>query len=317
MKPNRYLHALAASLTLIQYVGATDFQFNPASAPFSTGFTPALSSGGSTTADRLVFPGTDVSYTATDDLTGITVNSETFTGTATALQTVTIARGGGNNLITLGGTTPYLNFGNAASSAVVENLDHTFAAPGYITKSLGQAQAAANPIMTGALNLGTNSVTFAIADSNGDGQAELTMNGLLTGSGALILDNADPTPAVGAPGPATVDWGTLLLSANNSAFTGPVTLLKGRLVVNNDNAAGTGLLTVGGATNSGGVLSLGGTTAEPLSRTTEDFKERPPGLPCRTPSTSAVKPAGITAKASSTILAPTPSAARSSSSNPR
>ena len=186
------------------------------------------------------------------------MNAEIFNNVATTLQVATVARGSGNDSITLGSTNPYISFANTTSAGVLETLDHTFTANGYITKLANQSVGTANPVMSGALAIGANSLTIALQDTNGDAQAELNLSGPLTGSGTLTLNNADATAGIGAPGTGAPDWGTLLISANNAGFSGPVVLTKGRLVVNNDNAAGTGLITVGGATNSGGVLSLGG-----------------------------------------------------------
>ena len=42
-----------------------------------------------TADDSLIFSGTNTSYTATDDLTGIIVKSVTYNNSATALQTTT------------------------------------------------------------------------------------------------------------------------------------------------------------------------------------------------------------------------------------
>lgn len=276
MKPNPFIktllasmHSMAGSRTLlaavtgmamIQYAAATDYQYNSTTTNFSTGFTPALVGGASTTSDRLLFSGA-VAYTATDDLTGITVNSVVFNNnvTGTGVLAATLARGGGNNLITLGGTNPTINFGNVANAGVTTNLDHTFTANGFITKTNGQSGGGANPIMTGALSLGANNLTISLADTGGDGRAELAMSGLITGSGTLTLDNGNTTGA-GSPTGAP-SWGTVLISNNNSGFTGPVNITRGRIVVNNNNALGSGLITVGGAFNNGGVLALGGNLA--------------------------------------------------------
>ena len=58
LKPSISFKALAAGLAMIQYASATDYQFDAITAPSSTGFTPPLTSGGTTVADRLIFGGT-------------------------------------------------------------------------------------------------------------------------------------------------------------------------------------------------------------------------------------------------------------------
>lgn len=262
------LFAIGTSIAMIQYAGATDYQYGTTTGNFSTGFTPTLSNGLSTTSDRLVFTGANVTYTATDDLTGITSNQVVYNPTSTAAQTVTVARGAGDNLVTLGGANPVLNFANTAQTGVVDNLDYAYAANGYITKSANLAIAAANPIMNGAVSLGGNSLTIALTDTANDVLPELRMNGAITGSGNLILNNNGPSLPLGIGAPGTNEsWGTLLVTGNNASFTGPVTIAKGRLVVNNDNALGTGVITVVGTgtnTDDAGVLALGGNNGGPV-----------------------------------------------------
>jgi len=259
------LFAVGVSLAMIQYAGATDYQYGATTGNFSTGFTPTLSGGLATTSDKLVFPGAEGVYTATDDLTGITVNAVRYTNTGTgAIKLVTVARGAGDNLITLGqaplpspaGTPPTLELGNVGFGGVNDSLDYTFSVDGYVTKTNALNGPAANPVFNGAFKL-DGLVNFAMRDTGGDALPEIRLNGVVTGAGGLTVNNQNIIGS-GSPGAGTDSWGTLFVAGSNPGLSGPVSILRGRIVVNKDDALGTGPLTIGGPVNGGGVLSIGG-----------------------------------------------------------
>lgn len=238
---------------------AADYTDNGTTNNFSITFTPAIS--GATTADDLIFGG--AAYTATDDVSGVNVNGLRFNNTGT----VTVARGSGSNTLTLGGSNPYIDFNN--TGLITLATDTTFASNGYIVKSTSGA-GATNPIISGGLTLSIGkTTTVVLADSPADTTPELSLTGAITGAGTLTLQNNAVLPAAlsgnaGIAAPANQqDYGTLLISGNNTGFSGATNLNAGRLVTTNAHAFGKGTVTVAGPnTPSGGsIASSGGTFA--------------------------------------------------------
>ena len=241
---------------------ATDYTYSGNTGNFSTGFTPAVS--GATPADDLIFGG--AAYTATDDVSGLSVNGYRFNNTGT----VVVAQGTGDNTITLGAANAgnaFIDFNNTGLVTVATNT--AFVSNGYIVKSTGGA-AATNPIISGGISLasGTN-VNVVLADTPGDAAAELTLSGVISGAGSLTLQNNANIPAasagnMGIAAPANQqDYGTLLITGNNT-YTGGTNINSGRLVITSGTAFGTGTITVGGANTSTAatpIVSTGGTLA--------------------------------------------------------
>lgn len=244
------------------YLGVGGTFAAPATGNFSTGFlSPALPGGGPTFGDLLTFNGSTAgSYTATNDFVApINLNAIRF-GNANPVS-ATVA-GAGGSLINFGGTSPFLNF-NAAGLATV-SANTAFTTSGFIVKSLSLPTPANNPVISGGIDFGAGTSTvIAVADSSGDGFAELTFSGALTGAGAVTLqNNATGLPAGVITRANQEDWGTILFSGDNSGLSGAVNIVHGRAVINNANALGTGTVTVGGGVGvTGGTLSLGGNNA--------------------------------------------------------
>lgn len=206
---------------------------------FSTGFTPTIVSGGttsqSTSADTLSFDGTDAgatSYTATDDLT-TTINANALSFSNIAGVMATLARGGAgtNNSITLGGTTPTVTSG---AGAVVSNLDL------ILTANTG-------------FNIGAGGFTQNYVVSDGGGGFSLTK----TGAGTLTLGATNTYT-----GGTTVNNGTLALARGGGAgaVRGVVTVNSGatlNLTANNalGYSAGSQVTTVN--INGGTVNTIG------------------------------------------------------------
>src|SRR5439155_17516420 len=97
-------------------------------------------------------------------------------------------------------------------------------------------------LVSNALTLAAGDHVFALADTPGDA-AELSINGVITGPGNVVLDNGSSNPS----------WGTLVFNTPNT-YTGNTTINKGRLVMTTNGALGTGAVTVGSI----GTLSIGG-----------------------------------------------------------
>jgi len=165
---------------------------------FSTAFTPTIPAGGTSSAngDGLTFNGT--AYTATDDLTSaqpLNLNFLMFGNSGL----VTVARGGGSNLVTLGATSGGVN--------PTVNLNNT----GGLMFGLDVALA------TNTSFMGSGNATFSGVMS---GTGGLTQNG----TGTLTLDATNTYT-----GGTTVNGGTLALAAGGAAGTvrGVVTINPG------------------------------------------------------------------------------------------
>jgi fibronectin-binding autotransporter adhesin len=238
------------------YTGATGTVASPATGNFSTGFTPAVSAA--TFSDVLRFNGGST-YTATNDLTTpVTVNGFRVDGT----PNLTV-NGSAGSLIQLGGTNPFINFnnGNGTIAGPLIKSNFEFTTSGFIVKS-SAPNFVYDPVMAGSLLLDSGTTnTIALADTPGDGNAELNISSGLAGSGNVVMqNNVAGLPSAIAALNNQADWGTLQLAGNNSGFTGSFNIAYGRVVTGVSNAFGSGPLTIaiGSGNVSGGTLNLGG-----------------------------------------------------------
>ncbi len=145
--------------------------------------------------------------------TAVLISGGAYSFAGTPADTANLILNGGNIVKTLGGTSG--NFGNGT------------------------------PVISGNITLNGNS-TVALQDSPGDAFPEMTLSGVISGSGALTQDNRVGTTS-------NQEFGSLLLS-NANTYTGGTNITFGRTEVANNTALGTGLVTIG--TN--GTLALGG-----------------------------------------------------------
>ncbi len=198
------LFALSAASAQAQ---ATNYTTTTGST-FSTAFTPTIPAGGTSSAngDGLTFNGT--AYTATDDLTSaqpLNLNFLTFGNSGL----VTVARGGGSNLVTLGATSggvnPTVNLNN--TGGLMFGLDVALAAN---TSFMGSGNATFSGVMSGTGGLtqnGTGTLTL--------GATNTYTGGTTVNSGTLALARGGGAGAV--RGVVTVNSGaTLNLTANNA-----------------------------------------------------------------------------------------------------
>ncbi len=164
--------------------------------------------------------------------------------------TLTLTAAAGTPAITIP-TTSNAYLSPQAVGAVTANL--SLPNGGAIVKPSGVGQ----PAFTGNLALGGATVV-ALADSPGDAASELTLTGIVSGSGSLTLANNATFAGVTFGNQA--DYGTFDLTAANT-YTGGTNISYGRLQIVNGNALGTGPVTIGQNGNaSGGTLQFGNTT---------------------------------------------------------
>jgi hypothetical protein len=105
-------------------------------------------------------------------------------------------------------------------------------------------------MVSGPITLGAGNHTFQIRDTGGDA-SEITVNGALTGSGGVTVNNSFYEA-----------WGTLGFTQSNS-YTGATTLTKGRLVITDSGALGS--TSAGTTIGNLGTLGLGGGGLTPAS----------------------------------------------------
>ena len=193
---------------------------------------------------------------------GLTLGAGGTLGAATGNTTVTAGTldlGGqtvSQNTLTLNGgnvvgPTGTLNLGSTGTAVLINSGVYTFASPaetanlilngGNIIKSANTG----NPNISGNIVLnGNNSV--AAVDTSGDLFPELTLSGIVSGTGTLTQDNT--------VGGFTIQENGVLLLANANTYTGGTNITYGRTEIANSNALGTGAVTVGAH----GTLALGG-----------------------------------------------------------
>lgn len=163
----------------------------------------------------------------------------------------------GTSTTAVGGITPYdvdlaapitvqdINFGTAANGGSYYISDFnggSLTVNGNITKSTGNS-ILQFLLVSGPLTLSSGNHTFAINDTPGD-VPELSMNGEITGPGAVTLDNG-----------SYASWGTVVFNTPNS-YTGGTTINKGRLVITSAGSLGStsAPVTIGSI----GTLAIGG-----------------------------------------------------------
>ncbi len=171
--------------------------------------------------DDLVFPAGTARKTITNNYTaGTSFNSITFSGSTSSGETnYTFS---GNSIVLVDGvTTDFTSNGGSPTIGLAMQLG----GQAFITSQNN------NLILTGALNIGSNTVIFDGAGSN-------TIDGAITGSGTVTKDGS----------------GLLSINAANTSFTGNVVVGTGIVYVKDKDALGT---SAGSATvHNGGQLSI-------------------------------------------------------------
>jgi fibronectin-binding autotransporter adhesin len=241
---------LACGITLsafgLRTANAQTYTYDNLPDNFSTGFSPALTTGSTTAV--LAFGGT--TYTATDDLTSaVTLNSLTFSNTGA----VVLARGtgGATNLLTFDGTTPTVSLGNSGSLTIA--LDMLLNA---LTSFSGSGSATISGSISGNGGLtmgGTGTLTLSGTNSY--------IGGTTANSGTLV---AGSTTAFGN-GALALGGGAVWLNGKNLTVTS-LSATSGTLL---DNTTTASTLTVNqtGTTSFVGTASNGGSAILTIAKT--------------------------------------------------
>ncbi len=103
------------------------------------------------------------------------------------------------------------------------------------------------------LALGSGTHVFALHDSPGDDAPELRIDGVISGAGAITLDNGSQ---------AYESWGSLLLNGANT-YTGVTNITNGRLTILNSSSLGSSAAASGTVISDDGTLAIGSPNNSP------------------------------------------------------